>query len=149
MELEVEDNVIDAIRLLYEKDVSGAPIADIADPDTTTGRFPDRYVGFIDFARLVLWSLEVSFLTTINQANLGASLTIVAMFCCLRNARRIVCEQEGPVRMRMARGTSLTCLNRILKLHKPRYRTDVAPSGIRNRCELVNNPCLFQDLDNP
>lgn len=47
------------MQLLYEKNVSGAPIADLLDPDTTTGRFSDRYIGFIDFASIILWFLKV------------------------------------------------------------------------------------------
>lgn len=59
MELNTEDRVKDAIHLLYEKNVSGAPIADVVYPDTIIGRFSDRYVGYIDLAGMVLWSLEV------------------------------------------------------------------------------------------
>ena len=59
VELETGDNVKDAIELLYTKNASGAPIADVLDPDITVGRFSDRYIGFIDFATMVLWSLEV------------------------------------------------------------------------------------------
>ncbi|KAJ6671389.1 hypothetical protein OIU85_015166 [Salix viminalis] len=58
VELNAEDRVKDAIHLLYEKNVSGAPIADVVDPDTIIGRFSDRYVGYIDLAGMVLWSLE-------------------------------------------------------------------------------------------
>ncbi|CAK7329672.1 unnamed protein product [Dovyalis caffra] len=58
VELKTGDSVKDAIHLLYEKNVSGAPIADDVDPDTIIWRFSDRYVGFIDFAGMVLWSLE-------------------------------------------------------------------------------------------
>uniref|UniRef100_A0A6N2L4E5 CBS domain-containing protein n=1 Tax=Salix viminalis TaxID=40686 RepID=A0A6N2L4E5_SALVM len=58
VELNAEDRVKDAIHLLYEKNVSGAPIADVVDPDTIIGRFSDRYVGYIDLAGMALWSLE-------------------------------------------------------------------------------------------
>ncbi|KAF7142948.1 hypothetical protein RHSIM_Rhsim05G0073300 [Rhododendron simsii] len=61
MELKTGDCLGDAIRLLHEKNVFGAPIAvDALDTDTATiGRkFSDGYIGFIDFARMVLWSLE-------------------------------------------------------------------------------------------
>ncbi|GAV58248.1 CBS domain-containing protein [Cephalotus follicularis] len=58
LELKTGDSVRDAIHLLFEKNVSGAPIADVVDPDTTTGRFLDRYIGFIDLSSMVLWSLE-------------------------------------------------------------------------------------------
>ncbi|EOX97978.1 SNF1-related protein kinase regulatory subunit gamma 1, putative [Theobroma cacao] len=58
VEVKTGDNVKDAIELLYTKNVFGAPIADVLDPDTTVGRFFDRYIGFIDFATMVLWSLE-------------------------------------------------------------------------------------------
>lgn len=59
LELTAGDSVRDAVHLLYKKNVSGAPIADLLDPDTTIGRFSDRYIGFIDFASIILWSLEV------------------------------------------------------------------------------------------
>ncbi|GMY05756.1 SNF1-related protein kinase regulatory subunit gamma-1-like isoform X1 [Fagus crenata] len=60
LELRAGDSVSDAIHKLYEKDVFGAPIADIFDPDnaTATRRFLDPYIGFIDFASMVLWCLE-------------------------------------------------------------------------------------------
>ncbi|CAL5387526.1 unnamed protein product [Camellia sinensis] len=54
----------DAIRLLYEKNVFGAPIVDDLhtdmdrDPDITSHKLLDRYIGFVDFARMLLWSLE-------------------------------------------------------------------------------------------
>ncbi|KAH7515170.1 hypothetical protein JRO89_XSUnG0166300 [Xanthoceras sorbifolium] len=59
LELDAGKSVRDAIELLYEKNVCGAPIADVADPDATIGRFSDRYIGFIDLASIILWSLEV------------------------------------------------------------------------------------------
>ena len=60
VELKTEDNVKDAIELLYTKNTFGAPITDVlASDDTTVGRFLDRFIGFIDFATLVLWSIEV------------------------------------------------------------------------------------------
>ncbi|KAL5858217.1 hypothetical protein ACOSQ3_005675 [Xanthoceras sorbifolium] len=58
LELDAGKSVRDAIELLYEKNVCGAPIADVADPDATIGRFSDRYIGFIDLASIILWSLE-------------------------------------------------------------------------------------------
>ncbi|KAJ0009803.1 hypothetical protein Pint_34706 [Pistacia integerrima] len=49
----------EAIQMLYERDVCAAPIADALDPDATTiARFSDRYIGFIDFAGVLLWSLH-------------------------------------------------------------------------------------------
>ena len=59
LELKTGDNVKNAIELLYTKNAFGALIADVLDPDITVGRFSDRYIGFIDFATMVLWSLEV------------------------------------------------------------------------------------------
>lgn len=59
MELNTGDSVRDAIQLLYEKNVYGAPIVDVVDSDGTARRFSDRYVGFIDIASLFLWALEV------------------------------------------------------------------------------------------
>lgn len=54
----------DAIHFLYEKNVFGAPITDVLessdDSNAISRRFSDQYVGFIDFASMVLWSLEVN-----------------------------------------------------------------------------------------
>lgn len=58
LELETGVTVKDAIELLYEKNVWIAPIADVLDPESTIGRSSDRYIGFIDFASMILWSLE-------------------------------------------------------------------------------------------
>ncbi|XP_075673270.1 SNF1-related protein kinase regulatory subunit gamma-1-like isoform X2 [Castanea sativa] len=61
LELRTGDSVRDAIHMLYEKDVFGAPIADVLDLDESTSatrRFSDNYIGFIDFASMVLWCLE-------------------------------------------------------------------------------------------
>ncbi|XP_019053019.1 PREDICTED: uncharacterized protein LOC109114577 [Nelumbo nucifera] len=58
LELNSDDCLQDAIRLLYEKNVSGALIAGVLESDST-GRYSDRYVGFVQFASMVLWSLEV------------------------------------------------------------------------------------------
>ncbi|PSS19144.1 SNF1-related protein kinase regulatory subunit gamma-1 like [Actinidia chinensis var. chinensis] len=60
LELKTGDCLGDAIQLLYEKNVFGALIAaDSFDTNSTSGKnFLDRYIGFIDFARMVLWSLE-------------------------------------------------------------------------------------------
>ncbi|KAA8536091.1 hypothetical protein F0562_028569 [Nyssa sinensis] len=59
LELKTGDSLRDAIGLLYEKNVFGAPIADVIDSATTSGNFLDPYIGFIDFATMVLWSLEI------------------------------------------------------------------------------------------
>ncbi|KAK9286870.1 hypothetical protein L1049_015276 [Liquidambar formosana] len=58
VELNIGDSVRDAIQLLYEKNVYGAPIVDVVDSDGTARRFSDRYVGFIDIASMFLWALE-------------------------------------------------------------------------------------------
>ncbi|XP_030943006.1 SNF1-related protein kinase regulatory subunit gamma-1-like isoform X2 [Quercus lobata] len=61
LELRTGDSVRDAIHMLYEKDVFGAPIADVLGLDESTSatrRFSDKYIGFIDFASMVLWCLE-------------------------------------------------------------------------------------------
>ncbi|XP_031380014.1 SNF1-related protein kinase regulatory subunit gamma-1-like isoform X2 [Punica granatum] len=55
-ELRADHSVRDAVCLLYKNNVSGAPIADA--PSDTARRFSDRYIGFVDLATLVLWSLE-------------------------------------------------------------------------------------------
>lgn len=68
LELRTGDSVRDAIHVLYEKDVFGAPIADVLDLDESTSatrRFSDNYIGFIDFASMVLWCLEVICFSTI------------------------------------------------------------------------------------
>lgn len=54
LELNSGDSVKDANCFLYEKNVSGALFA-----DTSIGTFLDRYVGVIDIADMVLWSIEV------------------------------------------------------------------------------------------
>lgn len=50
--------------MLYEKNVSGALIADSLEPvdlnATFTTSFSHPYVGFVSFSNMVLWSLEVS-----------------------------------------------------------------------------------------
>ncbi|XP_052180283.1 SNF1-related protein kinase regulatory subunit gamma-1-like isoform X3 [Diospyros lotus] len=61
LDLKTRDCLGDAIRLLYEKNVFGAAIADdgLEEEETTIGRRQaDRYIGFIDFSRMVLWSLR-------------------------------------------------------------------------------------------
>ncbi|KAF2301864.1 hypothetical protein GH714_030009 [Hevea brasiliensis] len=55
VELKAGDGVKDAIQLLYEENVSGAPIADVVESDATVGRISDHYMGFIDFVSLFLW----------------------------------------------------------------------------------------------
>ncbi|KAF7810878.1 SNF1-related protein kinase regulatory subunit gamma-1-like [Senna tora] len=57
-ELKAGDSVKDAIHMLYDKDVFGAPIADVFDPNSTSMKFSYRYIGFIDFPSMVLWCLE-------------------------------------------------------------------------------------------
>ncbi|TYH85493.1 hypothetical protein ES332_D02G270500v1 [Gossypium tomentosum] len=59
VELKTGDTVKDAIEFLYTKNAFGAPIVDVLDPEIPLTRFPDRYIGFLDFATLVLWSLQV------------------------------------------------------------------------------------------
>ncbi|KAB2042889.1 hypothetical protein ES319_D02G248700v1 [Gossypium barbadense] len=58
VELKAGDTVKDAIEFLYTKNAFGAPIVDVLDPEIPLTRFPDRYIGFLDFATLVLWSLQ-------------------------------------------------------------------------------------------
>ncbi|KAG4160152.1 hypothetical protein ERO13_D02G216800v2 [Gossypium hirsutum] len=58
VELKTGDTVKDAIEFLYTKNAFGAPIVDVLDPEIPLTRFPDRYIGFLDFATLVLWSLQ-------------------------------------------------------------------------------------------
>ncbi|KAL4588825.1 hypothetical protein LXL04_001721 [Taraxacum kok-saghyz] len=56
-----QESVKDGIRMLYEKNVSGALIADSLDPDPTatfTTSFSHPYIGFISFSNMVLWSLQ-------------------------------------------------------------------------------------------
>lgn len=59
LELKTGDFVRDAIQLLHEKNIFGAPILD---PVTAPERFLNRYIGVIDFASMFLWSIEVIFL---------------------------------------------------------------------------------------
>ncbi|KAI9180460.1 hypothetical protein LWI28_005002 [Acer negundo] len=60
LELNAGNSVRDAIELLFENNLCGAPIVDVPDLDhtTTIGRFSDRYIGFIDLASIILWSLQ-------------------------------------------------------------------------------------------
>ena len=54
--------VKNGIRMLYEKNVSGALIVDSSEPDPTssfTTSFSHPYVGFISFSNMVLWCLQV------------------------------------------------------------------------------------------
>nr|XP_011459643.1 PREDICTED: uncharacterized protein LOC101297988 [Fragaria vesca subsp. vesca] len=51
--LKTGDSVRDAIHLLFEKNVCGAPIA-----DSDSGGFSEPFIGFIDFATVLLWCLE-------------------------------------------------------------------------------------------
>ncbi|XP_076924606.1 SNF1-related protein kinase regulatory subunit gamma-1-like [Bidens hawaiensis] len=51
----------DGIKVLYEKNVSGALIDDSSEPDPTTSftaSFSHPYIGFISFSNMVLWSLQ-------------------------------------------------------------------------------------------
>ncbi|PWA99043.1 CBS domain-containing protein [Artemisia annua] len=53
--------VKDGIKMLYEKNVSGALIVDTSEPDPTTNfntSFSHPYVGFLSFSNMVLWFLE-------------------------------------------------------------------------------------------
>lgn len=60
MELKAGDCLRDAIRVLYEKDIFGAAIVDVSDPDSAspTMTFSNQYIGIIHFASMVLWCLE-------------------------------------------------------------------------------------------
>ena len=60
LELKAGDSLRDAIHMLYEKDMFSAVIVDVLDPDSAASmRFSDRFIGFIDFASMVLWCLQV------------------------------------------------------------------------------------------
>lgn len=48
------DFVKDAIRVMFEKNVSYALIADVS-----SDGFPDRFLGFVDLSRLLLWCIQV------------------------------------------------------------------------------------------
>lgn len=56
-----QDCIKDGIKMLYEKNVSGALITDSIEPDPTTmftKSFSHPYVGFVSFSNMVLWSLQ-------------------------------------------------------------------------------------------
>ncbi|CAH1425903.1 unnamed protein product [Lactuca virosa] len=56
-----QECVKDVIKMLYEKNVSGALVADGLEPDPTTTfttSFSHPYVGFISFSNMVLWTLQ-------------------------------------------------------------------------------------------
>ncbi|XP_021989312.1 SNF1-related protein kinase regulatory subunit gamma-1 isoform X2 [Helianthus annuus] len=53
----------DGIKMLYEKNVSGALIDDTSERDPTTSfttSFSHPYIGFISFSNMVLWCLQIS-----------------------------------------------------------------------------------------
>nr|XP_029121219.1 SNF1-related protein kinase regulatory subunit gamma-1 [Elaeis guineensis] len=56
LEIKSDDCVQDVIRLLYDKNVSGAPI--VGNVNSDFKEFVDRDVGFIEFSSMVLWCLE-------------------------------------------------------------------------------------------
>ncbi|XP_028767878.1 SNF1-related protein kinase regulatory subunit gamma-1-like [Neltuma alba] len=58
LELKAGDTVKDAIRMLYENDLFGAPMADVLDPNAPRMEFSYRYIGFLDFSTMVLWCIE-------------------------------------------------------------------------------------------
>jgi len=51
------DTISDAIEKLYVEEVLGAPVRDSQRSNNVPLR--DQYVGLLDFASLVLWTLEV------------------------------------------------------------------------------------------
>lgn len=57
VELTMTDTISDAIEKLYVEEVLGAPVRDSQKSSNVSLR--DRYVGLLDFASLVLWTLEV------------------------------------------------------------------------------------------
>lgn len=59
LEIKSGGTIRDAIHMLYEKDTFGAVIVDVLNTETSSIRFSDRYIGFISFPNMVLWSLEV------------------------------------------------------------------------------------------
>lgn len=60
LEIKSDDRVQDAISLLYDKNVSGAPI--VGNVNSDFKEFVDRDIGFIEFSSMVLWCLEVNHL---------------------------------------------------------------------------------------
>ncbi|KAI9127765.1 hypothetical protein K1719_000758 [Acacia pycnantha] len=58
LELKAGDSVKDAIRMLYENDLFGAPIADVLDAKAPSMEFSYRYIGFLDFSTMVLSCIE-------------------------------------------------------------------------------------------
>ncbi|XP_026663465.2 SNF1-related protein kinase regulatory subunit gamma-1-like [Phoenix dactylifera] len=56
LEIKSDDCVQDAISLLYDKNVSGAPI--VGNVNSDLKEFVDRDIGFIEFSSMVLWCLE-------------------------------------------------------------------------------------------
>lgn len=53
--------------MLYEKNTFSAVI-DVLDTNTASLRFSDRYIGFIDFASMVLWCLEVLLISILRRS---------------------------------------------------------------------------------
>ncbi|CAN1125314.1 SNF1-related protein kinase regulatory subunit gamma-1, partial [Linum perenne] len=71
MEVKAGDSVRDAIDMLYKKNVLGAPIADFIDPENMSGRVSDRYMGFIDFSRMLLWCIHKCDKSHNNQSTIN------------------------------------------------------------------------------
>ncbi|THG00226.1 hypothetical protein TEA_020659 [Camellia sinensis var. sinensis] len=90
----------DAIRLLYEKNVFGAPIVDDLhtdmdrDPDTTSHKLLDHYIGFVDFARMLLWSLENAVIQLLLQSSGLEQFDSIADKALFENGDRAVLVYE-------------------------------------------------------
>ncbi|KAK6946272.1 CBS domain [Dillenia turbinata] len=76
LELKTQDCLRDAIWLLHQKNVFGAPIADEELGSDAIARFSNRYIGFLDFATMVLWCLkeiEASKLKNVDDSEVGVN----------------------------------------------------------------------------
>ncbi|WOK99253.1 hypothetical protein Cni_G07965 [Canna indica] len=74
VEVKFDDSVEHAIRLLYENNVCGAPIADPA-ANTSSRKSMDRDIGFIELSSMVLWSIEE--INKVKEESEGSSLGLL------------------------------------------------------------------------
>lgn len=128
LELKTGDSVRDAIHLMHEKNVCGAPIT-----DNTKGSFSDPYIGFIDFASIVLWFFEVRMFICVDFNVLKATpdehlCSVIYTIIYITNAshenfisRNVRIAEETLELKKLATMVFLTCLNSILTLAKQRF----------------------------
>lgn len=61
IEVQAEQTIEEAMRLLYKHDVLGAPVIDNPRSVEISLSVSDQYVGVVDFGSMILWALEVQY----------------------------------------------------------------------------------------